>query len=91
MVVVERLLSVEPSSNFTALLIIVGLGLGLNGVYAGLLWAKFFPASLAILAAVVDAVLAIALLVILSKHAQLLLPIMVFPVIIGGFFIISIH
>ncbi|MBI1880154.1 MAG: GAF domain-containing protein, partial [Chloroflexi bacterium] len=83
-VVVERLLSAESPSDFTALLIIVGLGLGLNGVYAGLLWSKFFPTSVAILAAVVDAVLAIALLVILSRHAQLLLPIMVFPVMLAG-------
>ena len=83
-VVGENLLSVEPSSGFTRLLILVGVGLGLNGIYAGLLWAKFFPPWLAVIAAMLDAVLAIGLMIMLTKHAQLLLPLMVVPVMLAG-------
>jgi signal transduction histidine kinase len=83
-VAVESLLSVERPANFTTLVIIVGVGLMLNGMYAGLLWAKFFPNWLAIIATVLDMILAIALLVALNTRAQLLLPIMVFPVLLAG-------
>ena len=83
-VAVESLLSVERPANFTTLVIIVGVGLVLNGMYAGLLWAKFFPNWLAIIATVLDMILAIALLVALNTRAQLLLPIMVFPVLLAG-------
>ena len=83
-VAVQSLLSVERPANFTTLVIIVGVGLMLNGMYAGLLWAKFFPNWLAIIATVLDMMLAIALLVTLNTHAQLLLPIMVFPVLLAG-------
>ena len=65
-VAVESLLSVERPANFTTLVIIVGVGLVLNGMYAGLLWAKFFPNWLAIIATVLDMILAIALLVALN-------------------------
>lgn len=80
----ENLLSVEPSPNFTRLLILVGVGAVLNGSYAGLLWAKFFPNWLAVIAAILDAVLAIGLMVMLPTHAQLLLPLMVVPVMLAG-------
>ena len=83
-VAVQSLLSVERPANFTTLIIIVGVGLMLNGMYAGLLWAKFFPNWLAIIATVLDMILAIALLVALNTRAQLLLPIMVFPVLMAG-------
>jgi len=83
-VAVESLLNVERPANFTTLVIIVGVGVVLNGMYAGLLWAKFFPNWLAIIATVLDMMLAIALLVALNTRAQLLLPIMVFPVLLAG-------
>jgi signal transduction histidine kinase len=80
----ENLISIEPSPNFTRLLILIGVGLGLNGIYAALLWAKFFPSWLAVIAAMLDAVLAIGLMIMLTKHAQLLLPLMVVPVMLAG-------
>jgi signal transduction histidine kinase len=83
-VAVESLLSVEPSPYFTRMVILVGVGLGLNGLYTGLLWAKSFPNWLAIIATILDLALAITLLAILSKHAHLLLPLMVFPVVLAG-------
>jgi signal transduction histidine kinase len=83
-VLVEGLLTQEASPNFLRLLLLIGLGLILNGVYAGLLWSNFFPKWLAIIATILDVALAIALLVMLSEHAPLLLPIMIFPVIMAG-------
>ena len=72
------------SSNFSLLVVTVALGFALNGLYAGLLWAKFFPNWLGVTAAVLDAVLAIALFVMLDEHVELLLPIMLFPVVMAG-------
>lgn len=83
-VVMESVLGVERAPNFMSLVILVGLGLGLNGLYAGLLWSKYFPHALAIVAAVIDVILAIALMVMLSRHSQLLLPLMIFPPILAG-------
>ncbi len=83
-VVVENVLSAQSSSNFEILLVVVGLGFLLNGIYAGLLWAKFFPPWLATTSVIIDIFFAIALLVLLNDHAQFLLPIMLFPVIIAG-------
>jgi len=83
-VTAESLLSRQPSANLQELLILLGIGFVLNGVYAGLLWAKFFPDWLAVLSIILDMALAIAMLFMLSKHAQLLLPVMAFPVIIAG-------
>jgi signal transduction histidine kinase len=83
-VVGENLLSTVPTPNFTRLLILVGVGAVLNASYAGLLWAKFFPNWLAIIAAILDAVLAIGLMVMLPQRAQLLLPIMLVPVMLAG-------
>ncbi len=83
-VVAESLLGSEPSPNFRDLLTLVGVGLALNGVYAGLLWAKFFPGWIAAITIILDAAFAITLLVMLNEHAQLMLPIMLFPVVIAG-------
>jgi signal transduction histidine kinase len=83
-ILVEGLLTSEASPNFLRLLLLIGFGLILNGVYAGLLWSNFFPKWLAIIAAILDVALAIAILVMLSEHAPLLLPIMIFPVIMAG-------
>jgi signal transduction histidine kinase len=83
-VLVEGLLTQEASPNFLRLLLLIGFGLVLNGIYAGLLWANFFPKWLAIVATILDVALAIAVLVMLSEHAPLLLPIMIFPVIMAG-------
>jgi len=80
----ESVLGGERAPNFMSLVILVGLGLGLNGLYAGLLWSKYFPHALAIVAAVIDVILAIALMVMLSRHSQLLLPLMIFPPILAG-------
>jgi signal transduction histidine kinase len=83
-ILVEGLLSQAPSPNFLRLLLLVGVGLVFNGIYAGLLWANSFPAWLAAAAAVLDVAFAVILLVMLSEHAQLLLPVMLFPVIMSG-------
>ncbi len=84
-VAVESQLSEATTSQILLLQFgLVALGLILNGVYAGLLWAKYFPGWLAIIAAGVDVVLSIVLLVLMREHAQLLLPLMVFPVILAG-------
>lgn len=83
-IVSENLLSAATSSNFSLLLVIIGIGIVLNGIYAGLLWAKFFPDWLAVVAAVVDVLLAISISILLSRHGQLLLPLMIFPVLMAG-------
>ena len=83
-VVAESALSTVPSSNFRELLMVVGIGIILNAVYAGLLWSKVFPNWLAVLTVIIDIILAITLLILLTQHAQFLLPIMLFPVIIAG-------
>jgi signal transduction histidine kinase len=80
----ESVLTGQRSANLTVLLIVIGIGLGMNGLYAGLLWARYFPGWLAIIATIIDVILAIALLVLLSKRAQLLLPLMIFPPILAG-------
>jgi signal transduction histidine kinase len=83
-VVAEAMLSVVPGQYFIWRVAVVGLGLVLNGVYTGLLWAKYFPSWLAIIAAGSDVILAIVMLILLREHAQLLLPLMIFPVILAG-------
>jgi signal transduction histidine kinase len=83
-VLVEGLLTQQSSPNFLRLLLLIGFGLILNSVYAGLLWSSFFPKWLAVMATILDVTLAIAILVMLSEHAPLLLPIMIFPVIMAG-------
>lgn len=83
-VLAESALSESPSANITEILLVVGAGVVLNGLYAGLLWAKIFPNWLAVVTVIVDMALAVVLLVAFSRHAQFLLPIMLFPVIIAG-------
>ena len=70
--------------NFYRLLILVLIGVVLNAIYTGLLWAKFFPSWLAATSIIIDTIWAIAFLVMLNQQAQLLLPLMLFPVLVGG-------
>ena len=73
-ILVQNYLSPEILPNFNRLLILLLIGVVLNAIYAGFLWAKFFPEWLAATAIVVDAIWAVALLVMLIEQAQLLLP-----------------
>lgn len=83
-VVAESLLSGSPLINMTEpLLLLVVAGL-LNGLYAGLLWASFFPNWLAVVATIFDTLFAILLFVMLEQVAPYLLPIMLFPVLTAG-------
>jgi len=70
--------------NLSRLLALILIGFTLNGIYAGLLWANFFPNKLALTTIILDTVLAIALLVMLNAQAQLLMPLMIFPVLMAG-------
>ncbi len=81
---VQYVLSLNLPANFSRLLVLILIGVVLNAVYMGLLWAKFFPGWLAATSMIIDVIWAIALLVMLSEQAQLLLPLMVFPVLVGG-------
>jgi signal transduction histidine kinase len=83
-IVARNLLSQTPPADFWPLVILVGVGFMLNGLYAGLLWAKTFPAQVSAVGVTFDVILAVALLFMLSQHAQLLLPLMLFPVVIAG-------
>lgn len=83
-VVAESLLTNTPLMNMTEpLILIVGLLL-LNGLYAGLLWASFFPNWLAVVATIFDTIFAILLFVMLERVNRFLLPVMLFPVITAG-------
>jgi signal transduction histidine kinase len=83
-VVAERLLLDAVPPNFIPLVVLIGVAIALNGIYAGLLWAKAFPSPIAVISVAFDAIFAIALLILLNRHIQLLLPLMLFPVIIAG-------
>jgi signal transduction histidine kinase len=83
-ILAESQLSATPSSYYRELLILMGTGVVLNAVYAGLLWAKLFPSSLAVATIILDIVFAVVLLILMNKHAQFLLPLMIFPAIIAG-------
>lgn len=80
----ENALGLETPANFSTLLILILIGVGLNIIYVGLLWAKQYSESLAVTAVILDTILAIALLVLLSRRADLLLPLMLFPVLMAG-------
>lgn len=80
----ENFLAGGSSSVFLARIIVVVVGLALNGLYVGLLWADYYPSWVGVTAAILDTVLAIILLVLLRQHAQLLLPLMMFPVLMAG-------
>lgn len=77
-------LSGGNTPNLSRLLILLLIGFTLNGIYAGFLWANFFPNKLALTTIILDTVLAIALLVMLNEQAQLLMPLMIFPVLMAG-------
>lgn len=79
----QNLLTGQSPENLTNMLIIVGTGFVLNAIYAGMLWAEFFPEWLAVASIVVDALLAAALLLI-SDSSLFLLPLVVFPVLVAG-------
>ncbi|HRV90758.1 MAG TPA: GAF domain-containing sensor histidine kinase [Anaerolineae bacterium] len=68
----------------TQLLTILGVGVALNLLYAGLLWAGYFPNWLAVVSVVIDVGFAIALLLLLSSYVEFLLPLAVFPVLIAS-------
>ncbi len=82
-VVAEYFLAPVPPQNFTRLLIVVGLGFVINAIYAGLLWADFFPDWLALAAIVLDGLLA-AILLLMAQNPLLLLPLVIFPVLVAG-------
>ncbi len=77
-------IGLESLLEFSTLPLLILVSFALNGLYAALLWAKFFPAWLSVIATILDIVLAIALLILLSEHVQLLLPLMLFPVLMAG-------
>jgi signal transduction histidine kinase len=83
-VAAESMLINTPLMNLTEPLILVVVLLLLNGLYAGLLWASFFPNWLAVLATIFDTIFAILLFVMLERVNRFLLPIMLFPVITAG-------
>ncbi|MCB0208172.1 MAG: GAF domain-containing protein [Anaerolineae bacterium] len=68
----------------TQLLTILGVGIILNLLYVGLLWANYFPNWLAVFSVVLDVAFAIILLVLLSNYVEFLLPLAVFPVLIAS-------
>ena len=83
-VFLQYTLSAEIPVNSSRLLILILVGVILNSIYAGLLWARFFPGWLAMFTAILDATLAVGLLILLNDQVQLLLPLMLFPVLIAG-------
>lgn len=83
-VLAEALLTSIPQSSLMRLLILVGVAVVLNGIYAALMWARFFPDWMAIATIIVDSIIAVALLIMVNDNAQLLLPLMLFPVIVAG-------
>lgn len=83
MIVGENMLSTGPANDLTRLLILVGTGVVLNAIYAGMIWAEFFPDWLAIVSVVIDSVLA-ALVLILVSHPLVYMPVVIFPILVAG-------
>jgi signal transduction histidine kinase len=83
-VLAENRLSGGSSRDLVTLLGLIFVGALFNGIYAGLLWSKILLNWLAVFGTLIDLVLAIALFILLHEHAQLLLPIMLFPVLMAG-------
>lgn len=83
-VLAESLLTNTPLLNMTEPLLLLVVAVVLNGLYAGLLWAGFFPNWLAVLATIFDTIFAILLFVMLERVAPYLLPIMLFPALTAG-------
>ncbi len=78
------LAAARSTGSFFALITAVGIGLFLNLMYTGLLWAHFFPGWLAVIAAVFDAILAAILLFIGREWADSLSLLMLLPVLMAG-------
>ncbi|RME74581.1 MAG: GAF domain-containing sensor histidine kinase [Chloroflexi bacterium] len=72
------------SPNFQRLLLLLFVGIVLNSIYAGLLWARFFPPWLGLVTVILDIVFAVGLLLLLDHSLMLMLPLMIFPVLIGA-------
>ena len=83
-VVAQAMLATTPSPYFMRLLGLVGVAIALNGIYAIMLWLKYFPSWLAVTSVIIDTVFALALLIMLNDYAQVLLPLVLFPVIVAG-------
>jgi signal transduction histidine kinase len=79
----DNLLSGGPTEAIVPQLIVVAAGFVLNAIFAGLLWAKFFPEWLAITSVALDAVL-VAILLAMVPNPLLLLPVAVFPALVAG-------
>ena len=78
------MLAARSSASFFALMTAVGIGLFLNLMYTGLLWARFFPGSLAVIAAVFDALLAAIVLFVGREWVDSLVLLMLLPVLMAG-------
>jgi len=82
-VLAENYLGGTQNPELFQLGVVVGVGVVLNAIYAGMLWAKFFPDWLSVITVIVDGLLALALL-LLVEHPQFLLPLLLFPVIMAS-------
>lgn len=78
------LAAARSTGSFFALITAVGIGLFLNLMYTGLLWARFFPGWLAVIAAVFDAILAAILLFVGREWVDTLVLLMLLPVLMAG-------
>lgn len=78
------LAAARSTGSFFALITAVGIGLFLNLMYTGLLWARFFPGWLAVIAAVFDAILAAILLFVGREWVDSLVLLMLLPVLMAG-------
>jgi len=83
-VLAQNYLAASPSHNYSQLLGLIGAGVVLNGICAGLLWAKLFPKSVAITTIILDTVIAVILLFLLQEDEEFVLPLVLFPVIVAG-------
>lgn len=77
-------LAARSSASFSALMTAIGIGLFLNLLYTGLLWAHFFPGWLAVISAVFDGILAAILLLVGREWADSLVLLMLLPVLMSG-------
>lgn len=82
-ILAENYLGGKQNPEIYQLAVVVGVGVVLNAIYAGMLWAKFFPNWLSVFTLIVDGILALALL-LLVEHPQYVLPLLLFPVIVSS-------